>query len=604
MRFIDVTDAAGIARATATYDATVGDFDGDGRLDVYVGNHGTGAVLLRNLGDGRFADVLATSGIDPGGDQHGTGWTDYDNDGRLDLFVSLGAWRGEGRTKTNRLYHGEGDGKFRDVVQAAGVVDPLGRSRAVAWLDYDRDGWLDLVIANFATPNRLYRNRHDGTFEDVSEATGIAALSATRVAWADYDGDGWPDVIFSGTPSGMRLLHNDGGVRFTDVTDSTGLAAHQGSIAGMAFGDYDNDGTLDLYVSLGVDFSDVVLERPDHTVSFAFFAKDEPAGFDFEAGDNAAGIDVTLYENGNPAKAEEIHCGAASPASHAFHCDPPAAVAVATPAAGFTLWRDPTAAPRCLGCAPAFLWHLRWSGAGDHHQTGILGGAVRPTAVGLRPQSARGGTLFRGVSGRFVKESPKGLTHDANGQGVQWADVNDDGWLDLYVVDSGVDGAGGRNRLFLNDGRGGFVVADASGATPESGAGRGASAHFFDFDGDGRLDLLLTNGWGAPPFDRGPYRLLRNATNGGHWLDVELEGIRSNRPGLGARVELDACGAHQMRYHNGGASYFSQSVVPPHFGLGRCNVVNLLRVTWPSGTVQELHDVGTDQRLHVREDAR
>ena len=248
-RFDDVTAAAGLAYEHPTYDATVGDFDGDGHPDLYVGNHGSGALLLRNRGGG-FVDVIGESGIDPSGDQHGTGWTDYDNDGRLDLFVALGAGRGLG-TKANRLYHGEGGAKFRDVAAAAGVTDPTGRARAVAVVDYDRDGWLDLVIANYATPNRLYRNQHDGTFADVSDTTGISALSATRIAWADYDGDGWPDLLFSGTPKGMRLLHNDAGVRFSDVTDESGLGGRQGSAAGMTFGDFDNDGLLDLYVSHG-----------------------------------------------------------------------------------------------------------------------------------------------------------------------------------------------------------------------------------------------------------------------------------------------------------------------------------------------------------------
>jgi hypothetical protein len=603
-RFTDVTAAAGIARAAPTYDATVGDFDGDGNLDVYVGNHGTGAVLLRNLGDGRFADVIGASGVEPLGDQHGTGWTDYDNDGLLDLYVSVGAGRGLA-TKSNRLYHNEGGGTFRDVAVSAGVEDPNGRARAVAWLDFDGDGWLDLVIANFASPNRLFRNRHDGTFEDVSEATGIAALSATRVAWADYDADGWPDLLFSGTPKGMRLLHNDGGARFSDVTDGSGLGAHQGSIAGMAFGDYDGDGVLDLYVSLGVDFSDVVLEQPEAKVTFAFFAHEEPSGVDFETVEAEGGVDATLFENGTPARAEQIRCATTHPAAHAFRCDPRPATSDGPPppADGFTLWRDATATPRCPGCAPALVWHLRWQGAGDHHLTGILGGAARPVGVGLRPQTARGGTLFRGTGdGRFVAQSPHGLDHEANGQAVQWADVNDDGRLDLYVVDSGVDGAGARNHLFLNAGDGRFAAVQDSGATPESGAGRGASAHFFDADADGRLDLLLTNGWGAPPFDRGPYYLLHNVGSGGHWLGVALQGARSNRAALGARVEISGCGTRQVRYHNGGASYFSQSIVPPHFGLGRCERLRMLRVIWPSGATQDLEDVAVDRVLHVREE--
>ena len=604
--FVEETESAGIARTSPTYDAAVGDFDGDGRPDLYVGNHGTGAVLLRNVGDGRFTDVLPVSGIDPFGDQHGTGWADYDNDGRLDLLVTVGAGRGL-QVKQNRLYHNDGDGRFHDVGATSGVADPRGRSRAVAWLDVDNDGWLDLVLANFASPNRLFRNRHDGTFEDLSDAYGLSALSATRVAWGDYDGDGYPDLLFSGTPRGMRLLHNEAGRRFTDVTESAGLGGQRQSVQGMAFGDADNDGDLDLYVSLGGDFHDVVREDAAR-ITFAFFAQETPIGFDFEtAGPEASGVDAELYENGVPVAVDRIMCGASTPpASSTVHCGGDAAASAMMPAGdlGFALWRDLAGQRRCPTCPATFGWHLRWCGAGDHHLSGIVTGGTKPSPIAFKGRPRTGGTLWRNDgNGRFAPWTPKALQHTANGQAVQWADINNDGWLDLYVVDSGEDGAGGTNRLFLNDQRGSFAAADAaSGAAPSSGGGRGVGAHFFDFDGDGRLDLFLTNGWGAPPFDRGPYRLLRNVSAAGHWFALDLQGTRSNRQALGAWIALTACGRSQARYHdNGGASYFSQAAVMPHFGLGECNVVSTLRVRWPSGTAQEWRDVPADRVRRIVE---
>lgn len=600
-RFADVTVAAGIARTAQTYDAAVGDFDGDGRLDLYVGNHATGGVLLRNESDGRFVDVLPRSGIEAQGDQHGCGWGDYDNDGRLDLHVSLGAGRGLA-VKQNRLYHNEGDGKFRDVGAAAGVADPTGRSRSTAWLDVDRDGWLDLLTVNWSSPSTLFRNRHDGTFEDVSEAWGVAAFPATRLAWTDLEGDGYPDLLLSGTPHGPRLLHNEAGRRFVDWTDRSGLGKFPGSIQGMAFGDYDGDGILDLYVSSGSDFSEVVLPHEGDRVTFAFFAHDAPSGFDFE-GD--ADVRAELYENGSPAAAAKIQCGPTwRPDGSSFRCSAEAAASADPPEGplGFFLWRDATGREPCAGCPPVYGWHLRWRGGGDHHLSGIIRGARHPSGVGLGSPPRTGGSLWHGrADGGFERVTPRGLEHDANGQAVAWADVNDDGWLDLYVVDSGLDGAGARNLLFVNDGHGGFVRQDASGATPSSGDGRGVGAHFFDFDGDGRQDLFLTNGWGAPPFDRGPYALLRNESAPAHWLDVVLEGVRSNRQGLGARVEVTGCDRRQMRLHTGGANYYSQSAVPPHFGLGTCGRVESLAVTWPSGVTQHVADVPVDAVVRVRE---
>ena len=602
--FEDVTEQAGIARVTPTYDAAIGDFDGDGRLDIYVGNHTNGAVLLRNLGDGRFVDVLPGSGIEPKGDQHGSGWGDYDNDGRLDLMVSLGAWRGQGE-KQNRLYHNEGGGHFRDVALDAGVADPLGRSRSVAWLDYDNDGWLDLFIANFKSPNRLFHNRHDGTFEDVSDATGISSLSATRVTWADYDGDGYPDLLLSGTPKGLRLLHNEGGKVFSDVTEQAGLDRPGGPSQGMAFGDYDNDGNLDLYVSFGTDFNDVVHDHGDGHLKFAFFANSDPIGFDFVATDPRSGVKANLYENGSPVAPERVLCGPSErPASARFDCGAEQAASAGMPPGemGFVLWRDPAADPGCTSC-PTPAWHLRWRGAGDHHLSGTIDGATRPTPVGFKVLPAGGGILWHNMgSGRFSAAHLNGLAHHANGQGVTWADVNDDGWLDLYVVDSGSDGEGGHNLLFLNRQGVDFeLVPASSGASPSSGDGRAVGAHFFDFDDDGRLDLFLTNGWGAPPFDLGPYHLLHNVSAPAHWLEVVLEGRKSNREGLGAWVEIEACGRKQRRYHNGAANYFSQSAVGPHFGLGDCGEVSTLRIKWPSGKHQELHDLHADQVLRVVE---
>lgn len=605
VRFADVTSRAGIARATPTYDAAVGDVDGDSLPDLYVGNHAAGAVLLRNQGDGTFRDVLPDSGIEPRGDQHGAGWADYDNDGRLDLYVSLGAGRGIAR-KANRLYRNAGNGRFTDLAAEATATDPEGRSRSVAWLDVDLDGRLDLVLANFASPNRLYLNRGDGRFEDVSQAYGLAELSATRVTWADYDADGFPDLLFGGTPRGMRLMHNDGGARFRDVTRAVGLDG-AGAVQGMGFGDYDNDLDLDLALSHGADFTEGVVDDGAGTLRFAFFAHDEPAGFDFETDADAPGVEVELYENGAPITPERIRCGSGTTPGHRLLCAGGAGFpATSEEAPTFIIWRESLERRDCEGCPARRLWHLRWQGHGDHHLSGLVRGAGHAVPIGLQTHVPRGASLWRWEDGTFVRDidTRDGLPAEAavNGQAVQWADVDADGWLDLYLVDSGVDGAGSQNVLLLNDAGWRFVaVPESAGASPDSGAGRGVGAHFLDFDHDGRLDLLLTNGWGAPPFDRGPYRLLHNQTEGGHWLVVGLRGRASNRDGLGARIEVESCGERRMRYQNGGTSYFSQSVTPAHFGLGACDGIDAIRILWPSGRSQELRDVAVDTRIEVEE---
>jgi hypothetical protein len=614
VRFEDVTQAAGIARNAPTYDAAVADFDHDGRIDLYVGNHGTGAVLLHNEGDGTFRDVIATSGIDPGGDQHGTGWADFDGDGALDLYVSVGAGRGLA-TKANRLYRGDGKGHFNDVAVAAGAIDPTGRSRALAWLDVDRDGDADLVLANYASPDRLYLNRGDGTFEDASERVGLASFSGTRLAWADYDGDGYPDLLLGGTAKNLRLLRNEDGKSFRDVTHEAGLDVPGNSVQGMAFGDYDGDGDLDLALTYGADFADGVVDDGAGALRFAFFAHDEPGGFDFVVDAGEPAVQAELYENGSPVAPDRIRCGNEAVASPRFTCSSGVAATAAAPREGpsFLLWRDPGEQRACPTCALQQTWHLRWQGKGDHHLSGLVRKAARPVSVALQTDVPRGTSIWSNDGGVFTRRMATGDGLPAetavNGQAVQWGDVDADGWLDLYLVDSGSEGAASRNVLLLNvasrgavGGRGFVAVPSSSGATPDSGAGRGVAAHVFDYDGDGRLDLFLTNGWGAPPFDRGPYRLLRNATDGGgHSILLTLHGAAEAPYALGAWITVAACGRILTRYDNGGTSWYSQAITPVHVGLGDCDRVDGVEIQWPSGRTQTLRDLAVDQRIDVSE---
>lgn len=607
VRFRDVTAAAGIARDAPTYDAAVADFDADGRIDLYVGNHGTGAALLHNQGDGTFRDVVAGSGIAPGGDQHGTGWADFDGDGALDLYVAVGAGRGLA-TKANPLYRGDGKGHFTDVSGTAGATDPTGRSRALAWLDVDRDGDLDLVLANYASPNRLYLNRGDGTFEDASERFDLARWTATRLAWTDYDGDGFPDLLLGGTAGNLRLLRNEDGKVFRDVTRETGLHAVGGSVQGMAFGDLDNDGDLDLALSHGSDFADGVADDGRGTLRFAFFAHDAPDGFDFVVDASEPAVTAELYENGSLVAPERVRCGDTPVAAARFTCAASAAATQPAPsdAPGFRLWRDADERRPCEGCAAQHTWHLRWQGKGDHHLSGLVRRASQPSPVGLQTEIPRGASIWSNDDGVFTRlaATGDGLPPEAavNGQAVQWADVDADGWLDLYLVDSGTEGASSRNVLLLNDAGRGFVAVPAeSGAIPESGSGRAVASHFLDYDGDAKLDLFLANGWGAPPFDRGPYRLLRNESAGGHAIVLALQRAASQRDGLGAWVRVEACGRTFTRYDNGGTSWYSQSITPVHVGLGDCTRVDAVEIRWPSGATQTLRDLAVDRRIDVVE---
>jgi hypothetical protein len=491
------------------------DFDGDGVRDLFFANGstldapGTGAAprsaLFRGRGDGTFTDVTDKAGVGRSGWGQGVAVADYDNDGDADLFLTYFG--------PNVLFRNEGNGTFRDVTEAAGVAGG-GWSTSAAFADYDRDGRLDLYVARYvdfdpATAprpgsqrncfyrgfpvmcgprglggqrDRLYRNNGDGTFADVTVKAGDLDRAAHRglgVVWGDYDNDGWPDVFVANDAHPNLLFHNQRDGTFREAAFEAGVAYDEDGRerAGMGtdFGDYDNDGWLDLVIT-------------------NFY--DEPH---------------SLYLNQHDGTFEE------------------------------TTWPS--------GLGEATLRYLGW--------------------------------------------------------GTGFADLDNDGWKDLFFVNGhvypevdrhGLDETyAERNLVLRNQGDGRFTsLGPAAGAALERArVGRGAA--FGDYDGDGRLDIVVTNvNDGAT--------LLRNQSPAGHgWLAVELLGRQSNRDGIGARVTAQVGSRRLMQEIHGGASYLSQSDLRAHFGLGAVETVTELEVRWPSGTVDRMRDVRGRQVLTVEE---
>ena len=296
-RYAVVTQAAGIDNVHDTdgsppfrivggyYTASgvaVGDVDGDGDDDVVLAS-ASHIILYRNNGDGTFTDVTATSGLPNPYSAVATGVAlfDYDNDGFADLYVA--AIRGG-----DHLYHNRGDGTFADVSVAAGIKPGEWASMPVV-ADYDRDGYLDIYIvrmgdhehtppipnydARNAFAGTLYHNNGNGTFTDVSQRAGVAATGwGLAGAWGDYDDDGWPD-LYIGNEFGLgTLYHNDHDGTFSNVTRSSG-AGNRAAAMGVAWGDYDNDGHLDLFVSAMHANSRWLLFHPDFPKSLPWYYK-------------------------------------------------------------------------------------------------------------------------------------------------------------------------------------------------------------------------------------------------------------------------------------------------------------------------------------------
>lgn len=478
--FTDATAAAGLSTAPGFPfgNPIWGDFDNDGNLDLFVDNHFYAApYLYKNNGDGTFTDIFWTSGIFSEGDKHGSAWTDYDNDGDLDLSITKGAKGGQSLgIKRDELWDNLGPGVFRNSSRRAGVTNTWGRGRGVAWGDYDNDGYLDLMLGNLRTDLLFLRNNHDGTFTDNTAAARLTGIQYIECVFADYNNDGFIDIFCtlaeSQNTSNDLLLKNNGNGTFRNVTQRSGILPLNNGRS-LAWGDYDNDGDLDLFISRGTD------EDP---------------------------LKQTLYRN-------------------------------------------------------------------------------------------NGNGTFTEVTDRA------GLGALSNNRAAAWGDFNNDGFLDLYVVNSGSDPDGkGPNFLYRNNGDGTFTDVAASVGVDDLVLSRGRGAAWADYDGDGFLDLFVTNGEDGTDFISGPQFLFHNEGNANRWLEIKLVGTVSNRQALGTKVTIKTGSTIQYRELNGSdGHYLSQGAAPLHFGLGQISVVDQITIKWPSGVTNTLNNVAGGQLITVTE---
>jgi hypothetical protein len=265
--FTDVAADIGIVDTGWGKSVVPADYDSDGDTDVLVTNYSNDETnrLWRNNGDGTFTDVTAGSGFDYMDESTGACWADYDNDRDLDCYITT-----YGFSHRNRFMRNDGNDQFTDVAQALGMQDPTGWGYQPGWFDYDNDGDQDLYVGNDdffgGTPNKLFRNNGDGTFTDVSIASGAnLSLSTMGLGIADYDNDNDLDVYMSNIPTGNRLLRNNGDGTFTEVGEEAGVAVHQ-ICWGVDFFDMDHDTWPDAYAcAFGHDLLD-----PDGTENFVF----------------------------------------------------------------------------------------------------------------------------------------------------------------------------------------------------------------------------------------------------------------------------------------------------------------------------------------------
>jgi enediyne biosynthesis protein E4 len=495
----------------------------------------------------------------------GVALLDYDNDGYLDIFFTNGAsipgLNKSNPAFSNRLYHNNHDGTFTDVTEHAGVAG-AGYSMGAAAADYDNDGWADLYVTG-VNRNILYHNNRDGTFADVTQKAGVTGISSEKklwsvsAAWIDYDNDGlldlfvtnyleWspensrvcgapgkrlscPPSLYKGEPN--ILYHNNGDGTFTDVSVATGIAKSIGKGMGVAIADYDGDGWTDIFVA------------NDNERNF-LFKNQHGRGFD-EVGVESF---VAYTDDGVPVSSMGVD------------------------------FRD-------------------WSNNG---RPGLfvtaLGGETFP--------------LYRNEDHKLFTmatyESGIGFaTFKMSGWGAGIYDFDNDGYKDLFSANSHVSENADvnpqqqyrqPNGVFQNLGNATFrdVSSEVGAALRLRAAHRGAA--FGDLNNDGKLDVVVS-AIGSPA-----EALYNTSTGGNHWIAIETVGSKSNRDGIGTRIKLTgASGLVQYNEVTTAGSYASSSDKRAHFGLGHDSLVKEIELRWPSGTLQVLRNVKTDQILKVTE---
>jgi hypothetical protein len=506
--FPDVAALAGIGNMELSGGAIVEDFDGDGLLDVMVSSSGPLDPMhfYHNNGDGTFTDRTREAGL---GDEIGglnLVLTDYNNDGYPDVLVLRGAWWGKFGEYPLSLLRNNGDGTFDDVTEEAGLLT-AGPTQTAAWADYDGDGWLDLFVGRESKPGdvhacQLFHNNRDGTFTLVS-APGAAAgklgsnLGFVKgVAWGDYNNDGRPDLYVSTMSGGSYLFRNDGprdprrpetgAWIFTDVTRQAGLDGIRHTFPTWFF-DYDNDGWLDIFAG-----------------GYATASMEDVGSFELNKPHHAA-------------------------VSHLFHNN-----------------RDGTF-------------------------TDV------PHAAGL----------------------DRAITTMA----ANFGDLDNDGWLDVYL------GLGESSyesllpkRMFRNDRGRYFQDVTTSGGFGNLQKGHGIA--FADIENNGNEDVFEELG-GAFPGDLFVPALYRNPGHGNHWVTLVLEGVKSNRAAYGARIEvtLEEGGRLRSIYRAvGSVSSFGGNPMRQHIGVGQATQIREIEIWWPvSGVRQRFKDVPADRAFRIVE---
>ncbi len=491
-----------------------------------------------------------------------------------------------------------------------------------AWFDYDRDGDWDLYLVNCqgdaSIINALFENIGNGKFIRVKNSGAEDDGEGMAVSTADYNNDGYPDLLITNYGD-FKLFRNNGDKTFSDVTlNSFPEGIMDWWYGGSAWGDYDDDGYLDLYITGYVDFS----RRPQYT-SLRF-----PMDF--------GGLPNTLYKNNGDGTFSDVtaNTGVLADASRKsmqvifndFNEDrlPDIFVTNDTDANGFYLNRGdgtfkafsgPSGLSTTDGSMGVALGDFNKDGLTDLVYTNFAA-EVNTLATLVDNKSSNDGKLRNAV---FIHDFESPLLHKLTWPKVSWApglfDLDNDTDLDLFFANGHLNSVSGDNRqsnlLFENDGRGRFTDISEKSGVLATGNRIHRSAIFADYDNDGRVDIFVTvngqqveDGQGNNIFDpkQGKGILFHNETKSdNNWLKVRLEGTKSNRDGFGATVSITAGPVKDKQALISGQGYFSANAKEIYFGLGSIDTIEKIDVSWPSGIDQTFENIPANQTVYIIE---
>ncbi|MFH1681322.1 MAG: CRTAC1 family protein [Candidatus Eisenbacteria bacterium] len=615
--------------AGQTWGAAAGDVDGDGWPDLLVGNHCNKPTVYINRRDGTFEDVAEKVWrADLGADMHGAAFADFDNDGDQDVIVTIGAMRGQGSGPNQLLVNR--DGVLVDEAVSWGVDYPLARGRTPTWVDADGDGKLDLLLRNQERDDRRAPSaiflQASGRFLESNASLGFSAhrdyaldksrryaalvqnvlrlrfqIPRSLFGWefaqlADLSGDGRMDLVSWGTPTRVFGLTR---TPFTELTYRVGFPKVRGMMSDAVFGDFDGDLATDVFC-VGEGRRELLwLAGPHELRARIATGSEESKMFLFETeGAVSFQLGPRWYV---PESMVFIGTAGRKPPSLSF-----------TLSSSDSLLQDGDRAREALPRPGVFI-----SLAPDGRTWGVEASLKGHLALLVKTSAPIEGfealnfpPVYGGWAGKLLLRRENGfVVKDSIGTGdeplafrsVAAGDFDNDMDLDLYMVGTGFV-RNTENALLENDGAGRFAPVPGAGGASGSTGGVGECVVVLDYDRDGFLDLFVANGEGSPPFcEDGPHQLFRNSGNDNHWIEIDLEGVLSNRDGIGAQVVAETGGISQAREQGGGMHRASQNHQRVHFGLGTHDRIDRLTVRWPSGVVQELTDVEADQILTIRE---